>query len=109
MHDDVRVPCDGRYLTVPYLRLSLVLTFFSTNDRVHKLESAKLRKILDSVLFEPGAHLSLELLGIAPKEVRFRVSIARVLAYLFNSQAHSPTRRFQLRDASCWVPRSVCC
>ena len=57
------------YLTVPYLRLPLVLTFFSTEDRVHKLESTKLRDILDSVLFEPGRHLQLQLLGQHPVEV----------------------------------------
>lgn len=57
------------YLTVPYLRLPLVLTFFSTEDRVHKLESIKLRDILDSVLFEPGRHLQLQLLGQPPVEV----------------------------------------
>jgi hypothetical protein len=42
------------YLTVPYLRLPLVLTFFASDDRLHKLQSRKLRAILDSVLFEPG-------------------------------------------------------
>ena len=54
------------YLTVPYLRLPLVVTFFSTDDRVHKLESEKLRFILDSVLFEPGVHLKLWMIGVAP-------------------------------------------
>ena len=46
------------YLTVPYLRLPLVLTFFSSDDRIHKLQSPQLRSILDSVLFEIGrAHV----------------------------------------------------
>ena len=45
------------YLTVPYLRLPLIITFFSTEDRIHKLQSSELRLILDSVLFEPGIHL----------------------------------------------------
>jgi len=54
------------YLTVPYLRLPLVVTFFSTDDRVHKLESSKLRNILDSVLFEPGVHLKLWMINVAP-------------------------------------------
>ena len=38
------------FLTVPYLRVPLVLTFFATEDRVHKLQSKKLRGILDAVL-----------------------------------------------------------
>lgn len=29
------------YLTVPYLRIPLVLSFFASHDRVHKLASAK--------------------------------------------------------------------
>ena len=45
------------FLTVPYLRLPLVLTFFASDDRVHKLQSSKLKGILDSVLFEPGKYL----------------------------------------------------
>jgi hypothetical protein len=45
------------FLTVPYLRLPLVLTFFASEDRVHKLQSPKLKGILDSCLFEPGRYL----------------------------------------------------
>ena len=41
------------YLTVPYIRIPLVLTFFTTNDRIHKLALVKLRDMLDSVMFEP--------------------------------------------------------
>ncbi len=33
---------------MPYLRLPLVVTFFSTDDRVHKLESVKLRQVRPS-------------------------------------------------------------
>ena len=57
------------FLTVPYMRLPLVLTFFSTNDRVHKLESSTLQEILDGVLFEPGPHLRLDLIGVAPTTI----------------------------------------
>ena len=45
------------FLTVPYLRLPLVLAFFASDDRVHKLQSPKLKGILDSVLFEPGRYV----------------------------------------------------
>ena len=44
------------YLTVPYMRLPLCLTFFATEDRIHALRSEKLRELLDSVLFEPGTY-----------------------------------------------------
>jgi hypothetical protein len=54
------------FLTVPYLRLPVVLTFFATEDRVHKLLSPELRGILDSVLFEPGKYLSLDMGGVEP-------------------------------------------
>ena len=46
------------YLTVPYMRLPLCLTFFATEDRIHALRSEKLREVLDSVLFEPGSYLA---------------------------------------------------
>ena len=35
------------FLTVPYIRLPLVLTFFASEDRVHKLQSDKLKGIVD--------------------------------------------------------------
>ena len=47
------------YLTVPYMRLPLVLSFFSTADRIHTLRSTELQEVLDAVLFEP--HQVLEL------------------------------------------------
>ena len=45
------------YLTVPYLRIPLVLEFFTTEDRVHALKDATLQKLLNSVLFEPGKYM----------------------------------------------------
>lgn len=62
------------FLTVPYIRLPLVLTFFSSEDRIHKLQSVELRGILDAVLFEPGKHLGLDLGGVNPVMVRRRKS-----------------------------------
>eukprot|EP00750_Incisomonas_marina_P014138 INCI17609.11.p1 GENE.INCI17609.11~~INCI17609.11.p1 ORF type:complete len:5029 (+),score=1065.32 INCI17609.11:298-15384(+) len=80
------------YLTVPYLRLPLVVTFFSTDDRVHKLESEKLRDILDSVLFEPGAHLKLWMIGVAPVVVPTKHPglLASPYGLLLNELCHSP-------------------
>ena len=36
------------YLTVPYIRVPLVLRFFASEDRVSKLRSKNLQRILDS-------------------------------------------------------------
>ena len=54
------------FLTVPYIRLPLILNFFAGEDRVHKLVSSKLRAILDAVLFEPGKYLALSATGVEP-------------------------------------------
>uniref|UniRef100_A0A7S1J653 ubiquitinyl hydrolase 1 n=1 Tax=Eutreptiella gymnastica TaxID=73025 RepID=A0A7S1J653_9EUGL len=56
------------YLTVPYIRLPLVLAFFATADRIHTLRNPQLQDVLDAVLFEPGQHLPLGL-NAAPKMV----------------------------------------
>ena len=82
------------YLTVPYIRIPLVLTFFTTNDRIHKLALIKLRDILDSVMFEPGRFLSIECEGgVAPKMVptRHQKLLASPYGLLFNELLHSPT------------------
>ncbi len=56
------------YLTVPYLRIPLVLALFSTEDRVHSLKSEDLQVAVDAVIFEPGAYLSSSVKEV-PKEV----------------------------------------
>jgi hypothetical protein len=48
------------------MRLPLVLTFFATEDRIHKLQSPELRLILDSVMFEPGKYLRMDMTGVEP-------------------------------------------
>jgi hypothetical protein len=57
------------FLTVPYIRLPLVITFFASDDRVHKLLSPKLKGILDAVLFEPGRYLKVSDTGVVPAMV----------------------------------------
>jgi hypothetical protein len=80
------------YLTVPYLRLPLVLTFFASDDRLHKLQSAQLRGILDAVLFEPGRHLSVEREGVRPAMVPTQRPelLATPYGMLLNELQHSP-------------------
>ena len=45
------------FLTVPYMRIPLVTSFFAHDDRVHALQSRQLQGVLDAVLFEPGNFL----------------------------------------------------
>ena len=42
------------YLTVPYLRIPLVINFFAQPERILALGEPQLRHVLDCVLFEPG-------------------------------------------------------
>jgi hypothetical protein len=44
-------------LTVPYLRIPIVVSFFATEDRIHALKSTTLQALLDSVVFEPARYL----------------------------------------------------
>jgi hypothetical protein len=48
-------------LTVPYLRIPLVVSFFATEDRVHALKNDTLRQLLDSVVFEPARYVPIPL------------------------------------------------
>jgi hypothetical protein len=41
--------------TAPYLRIPLILAFFSKPERINALGSEDLRNVLDCVMFEPGA------------------------------------------------------
>jgi hypothetical protein len=68
------------YLTVPYLRIPLVLSLFATEDRIHSLRSEELQEVLEAVLFEPGTYLPAELLAV-PEEVP--VANKRLLATPF--------------------------
>ena len=43
-----------QYLTVPYLRIPLLLAFFSPQHRVILLGEPTLQEMLDASLFEPG-------------------------------------------------------
>ena len=49
------------YLTAPYLRIPLVLSFFANQGRLTALGSEKLRALLDGVLFEPGQWQSISM------------------------------------------------
>ena len=80
------------YLTVPYMRLPLILTFFASEDRIHKLQSKDLRLILDSVLFEPGKYLRMDMTGVEPMMVPTSHSdlLATPFGLLINELCRSP-------------------
>eukprot|EP00930_Biecheleria_cincta_P042954 TRINITY_DN29551_c0_g1_i1.p1 TRINITY_DN29551_c0_g1~~TRINITY_DN29551_c0_g1_i1.p1 ORF type:complete len:4122 (-),score=701.34 TRINITY_DN29551_c0_g1_i1:256-12621(-) len=42
------------YLTAPYLRIPLLLNFFTDRNRVSALRESQLQAVLDAALFEPG-------------------------------------------------------
>jgi len=81
------------YLTVPYMRIPLLLSFFATEDRIHKLQSKELRLILDSVLFEPGKYLSVAMSGVSPVMVPSPQTelLATPYGLLLNELCQSPT------------------
>ena len=57
------------YLTVPYLRLPLLLQYFSSQNRLHTLASAQVRTLLQGVLLEPSRCEPLEMAGRCPGSV----------------------------------------
>lgn len=79
------------YLTVPYLRVPLVLSLFATEDRIHSLRSEELQEVLEAVLFEPGKYLPSDEDKI-PAEVPTpnRRILSTAFGLLFNELYRSP-------------------
>ena len=46
-----------QFLTVPYARQSLMMTFFAAPDRVSAISDEKVQSLLHQVLFEPGRYV----------------------------------------------------
>ena len=80
-------------LTVPYLRIPIIVAFFATEDRVHALKSDTLRQLLDSVVFEPGRYLPKGVCK-APEEVPTRDEKLLNTPYglLINELVRSPSQ-----------------
>ncbi|CAK9118523.1 unnamed protein product [Durusdinium trenchii] len=57
------------FLTVPYIRMPLVLAFFTTGDRVNSLFDQGLQQILQAVILEPGKLLEPMNWAAAPENV----------------------------------------
>ena len=80
-----------QYLTVPYLRIPLVLTFFSKAENTSALGTVSLQETLDAVLFEPGDfHQNVE--KACPEQIpaKSRAHMNTPLGLLFNELLKSP-------------------
>jgi hypothetical protein len=53
---DAELVCS--YLTAPYLRIPLLLQFFSAPARFAALGCVEMQRVLDAALFEPGAYVA---------------------------------------------------
>ena len=80
------------FLTAPYIRIPLVVSFFSSDDRIHSLASAQLQKILDATLFEPSNHLQAEYANLVPTDVPTSAPhlLATAHGLLLNEVCRSP-------------------
>jgi hypothetical protein len=83
-----------QYLTAPYLRIPLVLEFFSDQMRISALASHELQEVVDSCLFEPGlwqaSRQKAPLTTIPSKDGDGREHMATPLGLLFNELLHAP-------------------
>ena len=57
-----------QYLTAPYMRIPLLLNFFSSENRLKSLRNKDLQDVLDAAIFEPG-HWQEELIKKCPETV----------------------------------------
>jgi hypothetical protein len=79
------------YLLAPYLRIPLVLSFFSSAEHIRALKNPQMQEVLDSCLFEPGDWQE-EYRPTVPSTIPVvdRRSLATPLGLLFNELHHSP-------------------
>ena len=79
------------YLTVPYLRIPLVLHFFADRTRLKALASPKLQAVLDAVVFEPAAwrRYGIEMPSTIP--AADRGSLSTPAGLLLNELSRAPT------------------
>ncbi|GAB5371987.1 hypothetical protein AAMO2058_001626900 [Amorphochlora amoebiformis] len=79
------------YLTVPYLRIPLILGFFATEERIHAVRSKTVQKLINAVLFEPGAlgDASIDTMP-ATVPVKSKDQLATAYGYLINELVAAP-------------------
>jgi hypothetical protein len=93
-----------QYLTVPYLRIPLVLAFFAEPSRITTLRCIKLQKVLDACLFEPGpwrsplydAQKGDTKDGTHHIPARTRAPLATPSGLLLNELMHQPAMAFRV-------------
>lgn len=81
-----------QYLLAPYLRIPLMLNFFSHEARLRSLRNKSLQEVLDAALFEPGLWQEEHVKVVSdqiPAESRDNLSTSAGL--LFNEIIKSPT------------------
>ena len=89
------------YLTVPYLRIPLVLSFFASPERTNTLSHPDIQRVIECVVYEPGSWLeSSETVGqdhadrnVLPDMIPAlnRDHLATPAGLLLNELTHSPT------------------
>ncbi|KOO20988.1 hypothetical protein Ctob_000046 [Chrysochromulina tobinii] len=82
------------FLTVPYLRMPLIVQFFASKNRLHALASEDVRRLLTGVLLEPSKCEPSSLRGKAPSHVPAldgeREMLGTPYGALLNECARSP-------------------
>jgi hypothetical protein len=81
------------YLTAPYIRIPLLLGFFTDRDRISLLREPQLQAVLDAVLFEPGPWQSKRDVAKGPPQTvpaADRKHLGTPAGLLFNELLKSP-------------------
>ena len=82
------------YLTAPYLRIPLLLTFFADPQRIGALAHPKIQALLEAALFEPGAWQPTAVrplpTHIPPRPAERAAVLGTPLGLLFNELVHAP-------------------
>jgi hypothetical protein len=80
-----------QYLTAPYLRIPLLLNFFSSEARLKTLRNPELQEVLDAAMFEPGQFKEEDVIAaptVVPASTRNHLCTA--VGLLFNEIITTP-------------------
>ena len=74
------------------MRVPLIISFFSSDDRIHSLQSQQLQQVLDATIFEPGNHLESKYANLVPTDVPTSAPhlLATAHGLLLNELCRSP-------------------
>jgi hypothetical protein len=79
-----------QYLTTPYIRIPLLLNFFSVEHRLKALRSRELQDVLDAAMFEPGMYRSTDSVASTQIPSTDRDHLCSPVGLLFNEIIMSP-------------------